>query len=344
MITQRSDYDYVEIEDDILINGGILPVREDGGEGIDAPGVFRGEDVAFCLEAAHQRARVAGTTQPTIMTVDKHIIGARWQEAITALVASSANACTAGTNAPYILELPAELPAGVPLHYLYSRLYFDPSSLVSDVNKFGSGEGFSQDPIRDVYRDIRRLTMYEHNGTFSRSSEEYTTTSGGGDTRPDASATGVVAFAYGAAHWPSESFLAGRGGWVQAVANIGRFQFAPSADVDPTHVGRYQLVIELQIDLTDMSAEVDGTYTDPETTTKHYVWVQTEQGNALDCAQSVLGTIGRQMAITYHGGALPTHTTLPEGRAFRAQVTVRSVRAAVYLDDHTDISDIPIKG
>lgn len=342
MITQRSDYDYVEIEDDILINGGILPVREDGGEGIDAPGVFRGEDVAFCLEAAHERARVAGTTRPTIMTVDKHIIGARWQEAITALVASSANACTAGTNAPYILELPAELPADVPLHYLYSKLYFDSSTLVSDANKFGSGEGFSQDPIRDVYRDITRLTMYEHNGTFSRSSDEYTATSGGGPHRQDSYARGEVVFMHAAVHWPNDSML--YGGWTEAIANIGRFQFEPSADVDPTHVGRYQLVIELQIDLTDEDASVDGEYTDPETTTKHYVWVQTEQGNALDCAQSVLGTIGRQMAITYHGGALPTHTTLPEGKAFVARVMVKSVRAAVYLDDHTDISDIPIKG
>lgn len=344
MITTRAEYDYVTIDDGLVINGGIMPSRDATGAGIDAPDVKRAEDVAFCLEAAHERARTAGTTRPTVTTVDKYIIGARWQSAISALHECASKACTAGTNAPYMQTIPAELPANVPLHYIYSRLYFDPSSLVADANMFQSGEPYRAEKIRDVYRDIMRLTMFEHNGTFSRSSDEYTETRGGSG-EVTAAARGAVVFSYVAVRWPDDSFLVDDSGWAQAIANIGRFQFHPSG-VAADHIGRYQLVVELQIVLTTSKIVIDADSTTPVTTptethTYHYIWVQPETGNALDCAQANIGGIARTMAQSFHGGALPTHTTLPSGTEFVATVTVKSVRAAVYLDDHTDFSGIP---
>ena len=53
MIYSRSDYEYMSIDADILVNGGIMPVRDLANDG--SWKVLRGEDMAFLKEAMHQR-------------------------------------------------------------------------------------------------------------------------------------------------------------------------------------------------------------------------------------------------------------------------------------------------
>lgn len=72
MITDRADYDFVDIPDSIKINGEIMPLRANKNE-------LRGEDPAFLMEAADERRVIwnGGTTTKSAMT--REIEGARLQ-------------------------------------------------------------------------------------------------------------------------------------------------------------------------------------------------------------------------------------------------------------------------
>lgn len=70
MIDNAADYEFVTgiTNDEIIIDGDILPVREsyEEPEGIQKPRCLRGEDVAFLMEAANERNSViAGSAEVT---------------------------------------------------------------------------------------------------------------------------------------------------------------------------------------------------------------------------------------------------------------------------------------
>ena len=75
MITNRSDYMWVTIPYDMIINGEIMPLRENKG-------ILRGEDVCFLLEAMSEIYKVVNNVNSSNV-MDKRILSERYRRVIT---------------------------------------------------------------------------------------------------------------------------------------------------------------------------------------------------------------------------------------------------------------------
>ena len=92
MISNAGEYRFVTINDGLLINGGIMPLRN--GVGVNSPNCLRGEDPAHLIEASSRIRAVldhessmegeGGETQP-MQIVDKHIYRSRFVNVIKQL-------------------------------------------------------------------------------------------------------------------------------------------------------------------------------------------------------------------------------------------------------------------
>ena len=71
-----ADYRWVTIPVDMIINGGIMPLRSDENKVI-----LRGEDVCFLMEALREIYSVVNNSNAT-MTMDKRILGERYRTVI----------------------------------------------------------------------------------------------------------------------------------------------------------------------------------------------------------------------------------------------------------------------
>ena len=74
MINDRTDYRWVTIPDDMLINGEIMPLRQNKGS-------IRGEDVCFLLEAMSEIYKVVNNAN-TSNVMDKRILSERYRRVI----------------------------------------------------------------------------------------------------------------------------------------------------------------------------------------------------------------------------------------------------------------------
>lgn len=80
MISSRTDYLYVDIDDDLLIDGGVMPHRTDP-VGKNAARCLRAEDPAHLLESvAYLDAAMGNGTTSKHYTVDRKIESDRYKQ------------------------------------------------------------------------------------------------------------------------------------------------------------------------------------------------------------------------------------------------------------------------
>lgn len=219
MIRSRSEYDFVSIDGSVRIDGGIMPLR--GGSGVAAKRCLRGEDAAFMLEAAYERAKVCGLSLGNIQKVDsvgRRIHGYANQFAVDVLKRSS----------DYALNIDAQVATKeVSFNELYDitsaypGLQFDKSTLVSDKSKFAIGMPLSSDSVMDVFTDISALRAFRRDGVLARSSDSYSET-GGGDGWQDIAlpaAGGALLAHYAIRQYPELANPAKR--WKRSEADAG---------------------------------------------------------------------------------------------------------------------------
>ena len=86
MISSAGEYQFVTINDGLLVNGGIMPLRN--GDGINSPNCLRGEDPAHLLEASYRLRSVLdheSTMEGEVgagHVVDKNIYRSRFLDVI----------------------------------------------------------------------------------------------------------------------------------------------------------------------------------------------------------------------------------------------------------------------
>lgn len=150
MITDRADYDFVDIPDTIKINGEIMPLRANKHE-------LRGEDPAFLLEAADERRVIwnGGTTTKTTMT--REIEGARLQSIARQLRED----VTEGRYIPPwptgpLYDIDGDLVTSLGLKY-------SETDLVSSPDDFTRGHPLVQSDVAKLFADtglLRNCNLY----------------------------------------------------------------------------------------------------------------------------------------------------------------------------------------
>lgn len=329
MVDTRAGYIWTTIDDDITINGGILPSRDNGGAGIDHWRVLRGEDVAFAIEAACERGAVSGVglIADEWRTVDRNIIGERWVQVITHLHSMVGSAVKVAAD-PQTKIIGADIPLTAKVTDIWPAIKVDANDLVADVNMFGSGEGLRAEPIRDVFRDVSKLRAFQHNGTWTRSTNSYSTSVSGGVVAADVSASGNTVYNYLARKYGG--FLEYLNGHGSARADVGTFTFTPaSTSADFQTVSTFRHILEFTVTISRSTTEE----------THHAVSVVSS--NSLEMPMSSVASAAASLCILVNGGPLPTEDTLAEGSGFICTANLNSARAVAYLGDHTDFSHIP---
>lgn len=345
MISSADDYIWVTPGVDIRIDGGIMPVRDVANDGTWK--VLRGEDVAFCLEGAYERCGAGAIIGPDYYSkytrnVDKVIIGSRWRAAVRSLRDAADRAINDVPGYPMSDSIPAQIPESATIPMLYGNLMFDKSKLRSDDSKFNPKMPMRADDVRDVFHDMALLRAFHHNGTFTRSTQEFSSEAGGWDGHTAMPARDDVLFAHSVMNWRPGN-LSGLSGWNTTRADKGTLTFVPrnNGDADFRTVARYCLVEELDIDFTEFDNESNVT-----TNRKwHHMWVPPQSnGNSMTDSMQELALAAEKISGSYTGkmvnGRFLRDDEIRNGYGFDVVVRLKSVRAAVYLDDHTDFSGI----
>lgn len=246
MITSRDEYDFVSVDDPLRVDGGVMPLREN-------PGELRAEDVAFCLEAAHERATVAGTKPPSEDKVSRFIFGHRWQDAIKAIQASAAHAVA--DDYEFVSDYLGDSFAGAALRDHFKDCAFDVDDLSADPVMFGSGSAIRRQPIIDVFDDLRKVTRFRVDrdfgyGEFARTSDHFDLFEEGDEYEynPHETATDVNLFR--AVYQKVKGAAPGLGNrtWTtEASADQGEVEFdIPGCD----YVGECQVVVLVDMAMT----------------------------------------------------------------------------------------------
>lgn len=169
MVQTRQDYLFVDCPQPLIVDGGIMPKRQDKG-------VLRAEDPLFMQEATLERALACATqsgvhtashsvvqlqafAQPVIDDhVDKHIIGARIQHVCEALQSMQPNFCRQWpqrpSRAPYWASESRSPGALIP-----ETTSTQVQRLKSDAAMFATGQPLAQTPLQDVFDDLQTLQM-----------------------------------------------------------------------------------------------------------------------------------------------------------------------------------------
>lgn len=167
MISSRSDYDFVTIDNGLIVNGDVMPVRT-------AQNRLRAEDIAFCSEAAWERRIVAAMPNMGILpseSVDKYIIGSRWRNCIASNleVAEMALKPSVAFSAKKVYDSSRDIGAIPDLMSYYPECAFDTSILKGDQTEFNAGSHLKKQPILDVFDDLKNLTMLRQDNVYARS-------------------------------------------------------------------------------------------------------------------------------------------------------------------------------
>lgn len=151
MITDRTDYDFVDIPDTIKINGEIMPLRANKYE-------LRGEDPAFLMEADEERFVIwnGGTRFKTTMTREIH--GDRLQRIARRLRED----VTEGRYIPPwptgpLYDIDNDLATSLNLRYSLS-------DLVSSPDDFTRGHPLVQEDVEKLFTDtglLRNCNIYQ---------------------------------------------------------------------------------------------------------------------------------------------------------------------------------------
>lgn len=157
MITNRSDYRWVTIPDDMLINGEIMPLRQNKGS-------LRGEDVCFLMESLREIYSVVNNSNATL-TMDKRILGERYRTVINGFRGFAQRASTSagkplkgeGWQKYYDLgDTSFYSPA-----YIDSTMILDENELKADATKFESGKPLNQQAVMDIFEDQMMLRHFQ---------------------------------------------------------------------------------------------------------------------------------------------------------------------------------------
>lgn len=151
MISKRTDYDFVDIPDEIKINGEIMPLRANKNE-------LRGEDPAFLMEAADERYVIwhGGTTTKTTMT--RKVEGARLQR-----IARSIREYV--TEGRFIKPWPEGPVYDTTFDLATSlNLKYTEADLVSSPDDFARGHPLVQKDVEKLFTDtdlLRNCNIYK---------------------------------------------------------------------------------------------------------------------------------------------------------------------------------------
>lgn len=153
MITKRTDYDFVDIPDEIKINGEIMPLRANKNE-------LRGEDPSFLLEADAERHAIWANTDPGKTTMTREIRGDRLR-----LIALSIREDV--TEGRFIKPWPTGPVYDKPLDLATALdLRYTAADLVSSPADFTRGHPLVQSDVGKLFTDtdlLRVVNLYSPN-------------------------------------------------------------------------------------------------------------------------------------------------------------------------------------
>lgn len=157
MINNRPDYRWVTIPDDMIINGEIMPLRQNKGS-------LRGEDVCFLMEALREIYSVVNNSNAT-MTMDKRILGERYRTVINGFRSFAQRASTSagkplkgdGWQKYYDLSDSSYYSPA----YIDSTMIVDVSELKADATNFETGKPLNQQAVIDIFEDQMMLRHFQ---------------------------------------------------------------------------------------------------------------------------------------------------------------------------------------
>lgn len=235
MITKREDYEFVDIDDGIRINGEIMPLREAARKND-----LRGEDPAFLLEAQGERhAALWGFPLPNPQ-MTREISGERLKGIVRQFL-EHANLGTENYAAYFIRE---QLPEG-DLYDLASNdlakelgLRFTAADFSSKIWNFESGSVLRRSHMEALFTDADRLRipclwLPDAPNLRSQIAMEHTTDSGtvGGAAVPEVQGDDSLYYYYSSCQdYGADGSTDWRGAWVEKTVNGGNLSFDIGAE------------------------------------------------------------------------------------------------------------------
>lgn len=327
MITDRSQYEFASIPDEIMVNGGIMPQRD--VEGGDAWRVLRGEDLAFAVEATIERCRAVAMTHDCDATVTREVKGSAWVDVVLDLT-HVCHAFARRNAALDVLYRAAPIPASATLTGLFPDIAFQLSDLMARPDDFEPGAPLRADGVRRVYHDLGIMTRFPANCTYRRTSDEFTVTDIEG-VPGDATATGDVVLNHVA--YDLRSGQVGTEGSETALMSEGGLSLAP-AGASFEHAGSASVLVELAFE--NVISNTSG----PVTTERFWYAAPMAGAGDGDGGVYVAHDAVVALALNLSRGYFKTGLTVGDGLAQDLTVRLVSTRALVDLDEHTDFSDI----
>lgn len=168
MISNRSEYDFVTIDDGLIVNGGIMPVRPDKE-------TLRAEDPAFCHEGVMERFHTIKRDTSSITVtraIDSHTFSSVANNIVT-LFASNRIIKPQYYFQNIFVDSSYISPTAKISDYYPDALMTETRK--SDPNDFFRGASFRQQPIMNIYEDLSNIRAFQgmikgtaDKGTFSR--------------------------------------------------------------------------------------------------------------------------------------------------------------------------------
>ena len=323
MIDDRSQYEYIEIDDDIRVDGGIMPARDKAGDGSWA--VLRGEDIAFATEAVKERCRAVAYDEDLRSQVTSEVRSDAW----TDLIVCMSHVChdfarQSAAIEPVLRATP--IPSATTLANLFPSIPFQFSDLMASPSDFGKGQPLRADGVRRVFHDIGIMTRWPVNCTFSRVGSDYAITDVEG-VPGDATATGVTVLEHVASDFRGTHI--NTEGSKTATISGGGFSVLPVS-------GSFAHAGLIEMEMRDRIINDQGVVSE---TVFYYAFPfdgEGDGGGSVFVSFEQIATVARNALQGYfktglNVGSLNAQTTTAR---------VMSARALVTLDEHTDFSEI----
>lgn len=157
MINNRTDYRWVTIPDDMLINGEIMPLRQNKGS-------LRGEDVCFLLEAMSEIYKVVNNAN-TSNVMDKRILSERYRRVITQfrtwaqISPTQSGKPVKGGQWQKYYDLDSSTI--VSPTYMDSSMAVGVEELQADVSAFQTGKPLNQQEVMKIFEDQMKMRFFQ---------------------------------------------------------------------------------------------------------------------------------------------------------------------------------------
>ena len=157
MITNRSDYMWVTIPYDMIINGEIMPLRQNKGS-------IRGEDVCFLLESMSEIYKVVNNAN-TSHVMDKRILSERYRRVInqfrTLAQVSPRQAGKPVKCGQWQKYYDLDSSTTVSPTYMDSSMAVDVNELQADVSAFQKGKPLNQQEVMKIFEDQMKMRCFQ---------------------------------------------------------------------------------------------------------------------------------------------------------------------------------------